>query len=332
MPQTFARTEVGVREDLKDAIYLIDAKTTPLVSALPKGDDLVNVNFDWQADAYDPPDTEGVIDGTDVSVTEDAAANRARLYGRCQKLWKTPKVSNLVEIQDVAGLGKAKEFAQAIKKKTIELKRAVEAVIGSDNVSQDDNGTVPYKTRGLGEWIKATAQSHLPVAPTFLTPAASINTTATTSLAVGDINAVLQSQYNQTGSVKSYMWIVGQTLKAAVTTLVGYQPNVSNTTAILRTTVGDAGAWDHNVQTFTGDFGTYDIMLSNWLGWNNTTKAPNLFRGYALDMDMLELRMNNPWQFYELPNMRGGRRGSVEVIMGLMVKNPLGLAKFAASS
>jgi hypothetical protein len=332
MPQTFARTEVGVREDLADLISNIDAKTTPLLSSVPRGPELVNVNFDWQADAYDPPDTDGIVDGLDASATEDASANRARLYGRCQRLWKTPKVSNFTDIQDVAGLGKGKEFARAIMKKTIELKRSVESVLGSDNVSQDDNGTVPYKTRGLGEWIKATAQSHLPVASAFLTPANSINTTATGSLAISDINTVLQSQYNQTGAVNTYTLLVGQTLKAQLTELVSYQGTRGGNSSILKTEISTANAWEHNIQSFTGDFGTYDIVLSNWLGWNNTTKAPNLFRGYALDMDMLELRMNTPWKFTELPNMGGGRRGIVEVICGLMVKNPLGLAKFAASS
>lgn len=332
MPQTFARTQVGVREDLADLISIIDVKSTPLVSSLGHGKELVNVNFDWQVDAYDPPDTSGIIDGTDVSATEDAAANRARLYGRCQWLRKTPKVSKLVEIQDVAGLGKGREFARAIEKKTIELKRAVEAAICSDNSSQDDDGTKSYQTRGLGEWIKATAQSHLPVPSAYLTPAASINTTATGSLAVSDINAVLQSQYNQTGEVKTYSFFVGQTLKAAITNLVGYQPTVSGQTAILKTELASDSAWKHNIQSFTGDFGTYDVILSNWLGWNNTNKTPNLFRGYALDMDMLELRMNMPWKFTEYPDQGGGRRGSVDVIIGLMVKNPLGLAKFAASS
>jgi hypothetical protein len=146
------------------------------------------------------------------------------------------------------------------------------------------------------------------------------------------INGVLESQYRQTGNARSYMLVVGTTLKKTITNVVGYQPTVANQTAILRSNRGDEGAWSNNIQTFTGDFGTYDIVLSNWLGWNNSTKTENVYRGYALDPMMLELRMNTPWKFTELENQGGGKRGMLEVIMGLMCKNPLGLAKFAASS
>jgi len=332
MAQTFARSQVGVREDLADRIYNIDAKDTPILSAVPKGQELVNVAFDWQVDSYADPNTDGVVDGTDVSSTEDAAENRARIKGYCQHIRRTPKVSNMTEIQNVAGQGKGKEFASAVLKKTVELKRAVECVLGSDQVSQEDNGTVPWQTRGLGNWILATAQSHEPVPSAFRPPSASIDTTAMASFTTATLNAVLESQYGVVGSAKSHMLVVGSTLKKTITTAVGYQPTVSNFTAILRSNRGDEGAWENNIQSFTGDFGTYDIVLSNWLGFNNSTKAVDARRGYALDMDMLELRMNKPWKSTELPDLGGGRRGIVEVIFGLAVKNPKGLAAFKATS
>lgn len=338
MPQTFARNQVGVREDLADKIYLIDAKTTPFLSGVPKGAELVNTNFDWQADAYDTPNPVAVRDGQDGTTTEDAAANRERLYGRCQKLWKRPKTSTFTDINDVAGAGVGKEFARAIMKKTVELKREVETVLGSDQSSQDDNGTVAYQTRGLGEWIKATEQSHLPISTgitngaqnCYRTPTASIDTTAMASLTPAIINTVMQSQYEQTGNVQSYAWIVGTLLKKQISTLTGYQATVASNDAILRTNMGDAGSYMRNVKVFEGDFGTYDVILSNYLGWSGS--AFSKYRGYALDWNMLELRMNQPWKFTEEENKGGGKRGRIEVIFGLAVKNPLGLAKFAAAS
>jgi hypothetical protein len=333
MAQTFARNQVGVREDLADGIYMIDAKNTPLLSAIPKGQELVNSNFDCLVDAYAAPDMTPVPDGTDVSTTEDAAANRQRLKFKCMELRKTPKVTNRTEINNVAGQGKGKEFAKAITKSMVELKRGVECAIGSDNSSQDDNGTVGDQTRGLGETIKATAWTHNAATDlTFHPPAASIDTTAMASVTPATINAVMESQYSVTGSSQSYLLVVGATLKKTITNAVGYQPTVANQTAILRTNKGSEGAWSNNVQTFTGDFGTYDIVLSNWLGFNNSTKAVNAYRGYALDTSMLELRMHQPWSFDELPDMGGGRRGLLKCVFGLMVKNPKGLAKFAATS
>ena len=331
MPATFDRSQVGRREDLADAIYNIDAKDYPLLSAVPKGKKLVRTRFDWQCDAYAAPNTDGVVDGADVSTYEDAAENRAVLYGQVQKVRRTPMVTEMAEdVSDVAGV--TSEMANAIKKKTIECKRDVEATLGSDNASQTDNGTVPYKTRGLGEWIKATAQSHLPVDSDFLTPSASIDTTALASLTKAIVNDVMKSQYTQTGKRQSYMFLCGTSLKARFTTMVGYQPTVSNFTAILRSNRGDATKYQDNIETLEGDFGTYDLVLSNWLGYNNGTQAADARRGYALDMSMLELRFNKQWSYKALPDLDGGPRGVIKAIFGLCVKNPKGLAKFAASA
>jgi hypothetical protein len=331
MPQTFERNQVGKREDLLDNIYNVDAKKTPLLSMIPKGKELVNTTRRWQADAYADPQTDGVVDGADVSEYEDAAANREELEGRVQRLWRTPKTSTMTRVTDVAGQGKAQEFAKAIVKKTAELKRDAECVLGSDNESQDDNGSVPYKTRGLGKWIQATAQSHEPVPEAFRTPSASINTTALASLTPALVNNVMQSQADETGSEMTYALVCGTSLKKTFTNMVGYVATVSNFTAITRTDRGTETAWTNNIQSFTGDFGTYDLILSRWLNYNNTTKVADARRGYALDTDMLSLDFNQPWRFQELPDMGGGRRGLIDVIMMLCVKNPLGLAKFAAT-
>lgn len=331
MPATFERTQVGRREDLADAIYNIDAKDYPLMSAIPKGKKLVRTRFDWQVDAYDAPNTDGVVDGADVTTYEDAAENRAVLYGQVQKVRRTPMVTEMAEdVSDVAGI--TSEMANAIKKKTIECKRDVEATLGSDNESQTDNGTVPYKTRGLGVWIKATAQSHLPVDSDFLTPSASIDTTALASVTKATVNDVMKSQYAQTGKRQTFMLVCGTSLKARFTAMVGYQPTVSNFTAVLRTDRSNGKAYQDTIESFTGDFGTYDLVLSNWLGFNNTTKAADARRGYALDMSMLELRYNKQWQYKALPDLDGGPRGVIKAIFGLCVKNPKGLAKFAATA
>lgn len=332
MPQTFERNQVGKREDLLDNIYNVDAKKTPILSMLPKGKELVNTTRRWQADAYADPQTDGVIDGADVSEYEDAAANREEIEGRVQRLWRTPKTSTMTRISDVAGQGKAQEFAKAIVKKTSELKRDAECVLGSDNESQDDTGSQPYKTRGLGKWIQNSAQSHAPVPAAFRTPTASIDTTALAALTPALVNTVMQSQADQVGSEMTYALVCGTSLKKTFTNMVGYVATVSNFTAITRTQRGDETAWTNNIQSFTGDFGTYDLILSRWLNFNNATKVSDPRRGYALDTDMLSLDFNQPWKFQELPDLGGGRRGLIDVIMMLCVKNPLGLAKFAATN
>ena len=332
MPQTFARNEVGKREDLADFIMNIDAKDTPLLSMIPKGPVLTNELYEWQVDAYDVPNVNGVVDGTDVSTTQDMAANRARLGGRIMHLWQTPKVSNYTDFTDVAGLGTGQEWPKAMTKATVQLKRSVEANLGGDQVSRADDGTNASQNRSLGVWIQSTAQSDLPVPAAYRTPSASIDTTAMASLTPAIINGVMESQYNQTGQQKTRPFIVGSTLKKTITNAVGYQPTVSNFTGILRTEKGDEKKWVNNVQSFEGDFGVYEMHIDNFLGWNTSTNVNDKFRGYALDMDQLELRMFRPWNKRELPDLGGGRRGLIECVFGMLMKNPLGAAKFAASS
>lgn len=330
MPATFERNQVGKREDLADAIYNIDAKDYPALSLIPKGKKPTNTKMSWLADAYDAPNTEGVVDGADVSTYEDAAENRALLESHVQKFRRTPMVTDMAEnVSDVAGV--TSEMAEAIKKKTVEAKRDVEAALCSDNEAQADNGTVPYKTRGLGKWVQSTAQALLPVPEAFRTPSASVDATALASVTKAVVNGVMKSQYAQTGKKQTYALLCGTSLKARFTEMVGYQPTVANFTAVLRTERSSEGtAYQDTIESFTGDFGTYDLILSNWLAFNNSTKVSDARRGYALDPKMLELRFNKQWMYRALPDLGGGPRGLIETILGLVVKNPLGLAKFAA--
>ena len=139
-----------------------------------------------------------------------------------------------------------------------------------------------------------------------------------------------KSQYGQTGKRGTYMLVCGTTLKAAFTTLVGYQPTVNNYTAILQSSRGQGTKWQDTIESFTGDFGTYDLVLSNWLGFASGTA--DVRRGYAIDTSMLELKFNKQWSYKSLPDLDGGPRGVISAIFGLCVKSPLGLAKFAATS
>lgn len=332
MPQTFERSQVGKRESLSDVIAVADAKKTPLFATIRKGSDPANSLFSWQADAYATPQSGAIVDGSDVSTTEDAAENRRLLSNYTEEFRRTPKVSKRSELSDVAGIGMKKEMAKAIVKKQFEIKRDIEVAWSSDNVAQADNGTVGYRGHGLGSWIKATAQTVLPVDSLFLTPSASIDTTAMASLTTALANGVMESQYGVVGAEMNYMLLCGTSLKKQFTKMVGYQPDVASNTAIKRTSRGDEGKWIDNIQVFTGDFGTYELVLSNWLGWNYSTSANSTYRGYALDMDMLECRWQQPVKYDPLPDLGGGPRGVISAIVGLCVKNPKGLGKFAATS
>jgi hypothetical protein len=332
MPGLTEPTQPGKREDLSDLISNVDMRGTPLATMLKKGTRPKNTLFDWQVDAYDTPNTNGVIDGEDVNSYDNKAKNRQKLSGRVQKVRRPWKVSDMSEeVSDPAGV--KSEAANAIAKSLVELKRDMEVVIGSDNDSQADNGSVPYLTRGLGRWIQNSAQTDLPVPSAFRTPTGSVDTTAMASLTETILQNVLQSVYLQTGENKRYALVCGVDFKRAVTDMTKTQAGVSSTIASIRTynqpDAKEAMIYS-NVDMFVGDFGELELMPSVWLAFG-TSNAPTR-RAYLLDISKLTLRpLRNPGS-KRLADQGGGPRGYVDAIFALQVDNPLGHGKFAATS
>jgi hypothetical protein len=332
MPALFERTQVGKREDLADYISLVDAKDTPITSLIPKGNKPGNTLLNWQADSMPAARLDGSVDGVDVTSYSNLNENRAVLQNYIQVFQRAIRVSPLaVDVSNVAGL--RDELAGMVAKGIKLTKRDIELTISSDNDAQADNGTVPYLTRGLGEWIKNGAQSVLPVNSNYRTPTASINTTATASFTESDAQGVLTSIYGQTGSFKEYDCVVGTSLKRAFSNLLFTTGLTTTSTAgvtgsgatAVRTFSRDANsdAYIASVDIFEGDFGRLKLHPSLFL--------PNAARGYVLDMELLELRYTNLPEVTELPDAGGGPARLIKAVAGLVVKNPLGLGKFAST-
>jgi hypothetical protein len=326
MAALFERSQVGKREDLADYITLVDAKDTPVTSMIPKGNKPGNTLLQWQADNMPTPSTDGSVDGVDVSSYENLNSGRAILTNYIQVFQRAIRVSPLsVDVSIVAGL--RDELAGMVAKSIKVLKRDMEATICSDNAAVVDNGTAAYKTKALGVWIANAAGTVAPIPTAYLTPTASINTTATASFAESDAQGVLTSIYNQTGQMKTYDTVVGPTLKRAFSNLL-FTANASastNTFASIRTLSRDAfsDTISSSVDMFEGDFGSLRL--------HPTLFNANAFRGYVLDMDLLELRYTNLPQVTELPDAGGGPARLIKAVAGLVCKSPLGLGKFAAT-
>jgi hypothetical protein len=330
MPALFERTQAGKREDLADYITLVDAKDTPVTSMIPKGNKPGNTLLSFQVDNMPSPSVAGSVDGVDVSAYENLNTGRAKLNNYVQVFQRAIRVSPLsVDVSIVAGL--RDELSGMVAKGIKVLKRDMEATICGDADMQADaivsSVAVPYLTRALGSWINNTAQGVLPVPDAYLTPAASINTTATGSFTEVDAQGVLTSIYNQTGQMKTFDTVVGPTLKRAFSNLL-YTATASGTNAYasIRTLSRDAfsDTISSSVDLFEGDFGSLRL--------HPTLFNVNAFRGYVLDMDLLELRYTNLPQVTELPDAGGGPARLIKAVAGLVCKNPLGLGKFSASS
>jgi hypothetical protein len=315
----------------------VDAKNTPISSSVAKtGADISNpAVYSYLADGYNAPSTDGVVDSADVSEFSDATANRVLLSARAQKLRRTVRVSDFqANLADVAAIGRKKEFARATAKALTELKRDIEATISSDNESVEGSGSVAYKTRGLGSWISSSAQTDLPVPASQRTPSASITNTATTALTESNLQNVLQSIYEQTGSQDRLILCAGPGLKKAITNFTRFTVNSTSNVFNLRQTAQAAGSDKlvSNISFYEGDFSTVEIVTSLFLAANASTDAEKYARGYVMSPDHLMLRYGRRPRFQELEDQGGGPRGLVDAIVSLAVMSPKAMAKFNATA
>lgn len=322
----FERTQVGKREDLADYIALVDARDCPLVSQIPKGSKPGNTLMQWQADNMPAPQATGAVDGVDVTGYQNLNDGRALINNYIQVFQRAIRVSPLaVDVSVVAGL--RNELSGMIAKGIRLMKRDMELTIGSDNEMQADNGTVPYLTRGLGKWIQNGAQTLNPVPAAYRTPTGSIDSTVTASFSETVVQNVLTSIYNQTGQLKSYDTVVGTSMKRAFSNLL-YTTTASGTNQYqsIRTFTrsADSDTYSASVDVFNGDFGSLRLHASTFL--------PDAFRGYILDMDLLELRFTQMPAVTELPDAGGGPARLIKAVGGLVCKSPLGLGKFNPAS
>ena len=328
MAQLFERNQVGKREDLANLISVADAKSTPFSSMAPKGSKPGNTLMQWQADAYDAASSAGTVDGTDVTSYDNASSNRAILSNYGQVFRRNLRVSPLsIDVAIVAGV--KNELAFGIAKRLVEIKRDMELTFLSTNGAQLDDGTVPYKTRGLGKWINiaANADTVLPPPAAYCPLAAAINTTATTSnLSDANVQDALAAIYAQTGTNRSYDFFCGTSLKRAMTNLLANTVTVADAPSGIRTftqSVEDK-TFISVIDVFQGDFGTINVHPS--------TFTPDVRTGYVVPMDFVEIRYGKLPEVSELPDNGGGPARLVQSFAALCVTNPLSFARFSLPS
>jgi len=334
MAQATSYNVQGNREDLTNFLTILEPEDCPKLSTFAKTTKATNTFQTWQADSLAPVDFSGVLEGQDVTAFNNEAANRARFGNYVQQFRRPWMVSRLQEASDPAGV--SSEVANSKVKAMREIKRSVEAALGSDNDMQADNGVVPWKTRGLGNWIRATAQTTNPVPAAFLTPAASIDATATGSLTENLFNDVFQSIFQVNGGRRNYTLFAGPNLKRAISK---FQRQEGTTTAKSYMVTQDANEnkVTLNVTVYDGDFHTVTVIPDMFNGLADgadpsVTTNQQKARGYVIDPALVGISTFLGMQAEELEDQGGGRRGFVSTSLLLVCKNPKGLGKFAGTS
>lgn len=323
------KSNKGQREYLTDLIAVVDAKSTPFTSMAKKSAEIGNTLMRWQADGYASAVTTGTVDGTDVDVakastdTENPTTQRVELENYIQVHRRSLRIGFIADnkVHNVAGI--KSEVARGVSKKLVELKRDMEATYMSANEMQLDNGTVPYLTRGLGNWIQNSAQSVNPVDAAYRTASGAVKTYTSGALTEANVQDVLTAIFNETGQIQTFDLIAGTTLKRDFTGLTEpVSSGGTNTLNVIQTfnKDGDAQTFKSNIKVFEGDFGTIRIHPSTFM--------PAATTGYLLPMNKCEIRFAQYATVKELTDNGGGPARMVQAIAALCVHNPLGFGKF----
>ena len=138
---------VGNREDLSNQVFMITPSDTPFTSSISKTT-ADGVYHEWQTDALRAPNGQNAaVEGADA--TYAAQTPTVRIGNRTQIIKDTFSVSGTQEAVKKAG---PKEIARLSAKKSVELKKDVEAAALCNQTSVVGSSSVARTMRGVAGW------------------------------------------------------------------------------------------------------------------------------------------------------------------------------------
>jgi|TARA_B100002019_G_scaffold27231_2_gene21162 hypothetical protein len=286
--------DVSQREDLADFITMITRDETPFISSIGKAK-ATAIYHEWQTDELEAPGDSRIGEGTDyiepvsgggATATPAVGAkfatdgpNRTRLGNYTQINGKTIAVSGTRRAVDQAGV--ADEYAYQLKKRGTEMKRDVEHdMIHSHNVSAavGNQNANARSAGGYQSFINSTdtcvyvggygAPATTADGTGRIRSAATSGTSqpSTGSLALTDIDSVMQKIYEQGGTATSIM--VSPKLRRDFSDLM-----VSDTG--VKREIGSSGQLRQSVDVYMSDFGDLMVVPNYIMGLANNVQLTN---------------------------------------------------------
>jgi len=304
------------REDLSDILTILEPERTPLLSLAKKGK-ANGTFFEWQVDDMSEPAFAGELEGADVTSFTDKAANRAKLGNYIQVFRRNYQVSNIQERVDVAGVDN--EFSYAESKAVREMKRDLESALCSAQDRDQDDGTNPYKTRGLFKWLGEGGQPADVGAGFQSVASVSLGGSAFTE---ANMNGLLQDLYEANGMPGGQLTLIaGPGLKRDISDFARQE----GTTTALNfqvTQPAESKSISLVVNMYEGDFGNVAVVPSLFLNRTSGSATVDTNAGLLIDPEYIAVNTLKAESNSELENKGGGRRGFCEVIAGLACLSP----------
>ena len=328
MAQATTYNVAGNREQLTDLLTLLEPETTPISSMIPKTKATATF-VEFQVDNLSAPSFDGVSEGEDISAFSNKAENRARLGNYIQIFRREWKVSDVQQLVSTAGV--PNEAANSSAKCLSEMKLDIESAVCSDQDRQAEDGVNVFKTRGLGDWIDSAGPSDVPAA--YRVAAGQVDSTTMANTTESTFNSTLQSRYEQVGSKDDLYLVAGPTLKRTITFFSRADTSTDTQTLNVTQPASDK-ALTLTVQRYDGDYGLVHILPSMFNGRTSGSDidATGRHRGYLFSPSHLGLGVLQAESNEQLQDESGGKRGYCKAMVSLIVKSPLGLCKFDATS
>jgi hypothetical protein len=145
---------IGNREDLSDVIYNISPTETPMQAAFGK-ESAVAVYHEWQTDILAAAAGNAQLQGDDVAFA--APAYTVRVGNRTQISRKDVITSGTTD--KIAKAGRKSEMVYQLAKKSKELRRDIEYVLGSNQAPTTGTSTVAQLLRPVLSWFATNVQA-----------------------------------------------------------------------------------------------------------------------------------------------------------------------------
>jgi len=143
-------TQIGIREDLSNAIYDISPLDFPFMTSISRGAPAKNRFVEWQTDALATAvTTNQAIEGADASYS--TATPTVRLRNFTQISQKSIAVSGTA--QAVTTAGREEELAYQIAKRSKEIKRDMESSFTQNIASRAGSASTARRMAGYEAWI-----------------------------------------------------------------------------------------------------------------------------------------------------------------------------------
>ena len=295
---------IGQREDLIDTIYNISPTDTPFMNSIGRTNATARYH-EWQTDSLAAVNTSNAaIEGADASSA--TLSPTTRVGNRTQISQKTIKISGTLDTVNKAG--RRSEKAYQLAKASSELKRDMEAILLSNQVAADGNGSTTARTLGgLQTWLNSNYSGGTSgTAGSGGTTARVTGTDRAFTQAM--ITSVMQSCYTNGGSPT--MLFVTPAQKVVASTFTGIATRYRDVPASQQAQIINAA------DVFVSDFGIIQIVPDRFI-----PNTDNDDCAFLVDTEMASVAYLRPFQTNELAKVGDSEQTQLLVEYTLQVNN-----------